>query len=205
MTTYLSERDAIRTMLRRAAIVAVNDAGGQQLVDVTGLAADKPKKIPRLEGFGFASNPPAGGTGLIVCPGGRSDKAMFLGGEHPQHRPKNLPIGAVQVYDANDQYLGLLPSGVKLVCVKPLTIVAPQGATVQGNATIQGNATVQGNLAVTGEITWSNGVLAANATIDGNLTATGTVTGETDVIAAGHSGATHTHAAPGGETGGPVG
>jgi phage baseplate assembly protein V len=198
-SSYISERDAVRTMLRRAAIVAVDDAGEQQLVNVSGFKSDKPKKIPRVESFGFASAPPVGGTGLIVCLGGRSDKAMFVGGEHAQYRPKNLPSGAVQVYDASNQYLGLLPNGVKLVCATPLTIIAPAGATIQGNTTIQGN------LAVAGEITWSNGVLAANATIDGNLTATGTITGEADVIANGHSGASHTHAAPGGETGPPVG
>jgi phage baseplate assembly protein V len=186
-SSYLSERDALRTMLRRAAIAAVNDAGAQQLVDVTGLAAEKLKAIVRIQDFGFASNPPAGGNGLIVCPGGRSDKAMFFGGEHPNYRPKNLPVGAVEVYDALGQYLGFLPSGVTLKCAKPLTIVAPQGATIQGNAQIDGN------LNVTGIISWSHGTLGNTAAITGDLTATGTVTGQTDVVAGTISGKTHDH------------
>lgn len=98
MTISLEDRDAVRAMLRRAAIVAVNDGGAQQLVDLSGFASDQPKKIVRISDFGLASNPPAGGEGLIVCPGGRSDRAMFIGGEHKQYRPKNLAAGAVALY-----------------------------------------------------------------------------------------------------------
>jgi phage gp45-like len=78
------ERNAVRAMLRRAAVVSSSDGGAQQLLALSGLASEQLTNIVHVQPFGLSSNPPVGGEGLIVCLGGRSDRAMFLGGEHPQ-------------------------------------------------------------------------------------------------------------------------
>jgi phage baseplate assembly protein V len=118
------DRDALRTMLRRAAIAAVNDAGDQQLLDLLGFASEKLKGVPRIESFGFASNPPSGGNGLIICPGGRSDRAMLLGGEHPDYRPKNQPSGGTTIYDANGQAISFVQDNIRIVGTQTITIQA---------------------------------------------------------------------------------
>jgi phage baseplate assembly protein V len=122
-----SERDknALRAMLRRAAIEAVYDAGNQQLLDLIGLASDKPRKVPRVESFGLASNPPGGGNGLIVCPGGRSDRAMFIGGEHADYRPKGQPSGGTTIYDANGQAISFVKNNIRIVGTQTITLTAP--------------------------------------------------------------------------------
>jgi phage baseplate assembly protein V len=122
-----SQRDqiALRTMLRRAAIAFVNDAGSQQLLDLLGYKGDTPKKVPRVESFGFASNPPPGGNGLIVCPGGRSDRAMFIGGEHPDYRPKNQPVGGTIIYDAFGQAISFISGNIRVVGTGTITLTAP--------------------------------------------------------------------------------
>jgi phage gp45-like len=124
-SSYLTDRDALRTMLRRAAVASVNDRGSQQLVNLSGFAGDSPENIVRVESFGFASNPPSGGNGLIVCPGGPSDKAMFLGGEHPSHRPKNQPTGGVTLYDAFNQAISFVQNNIRIVGTQTITIQAP--------------------------------------------------------------------------------
>jgi phage gp45-like len=78
------ERNAVRAMLRRAA-VSSNESGVQQLLALSWLASEQLTNIVHVQPFGFSSNPPVGGEGLIVCLGERSDRAMFLGGEHPQY------------------------------------------------------------------------------------------------------------------------
>ncbi len=152
-SSYLSEKDALRTMLRRAAIVAVNDRGSQQLVDLFGYAGDKPAKVPTVGTFGLSANAPPGGIGMIVCPGGRSDKAMFFGGEHPNYRPTNLQSGATQLYDAFNHKILLTESGIVIV----------------------GNITLTGSLVASGDV--KAGSISLENHVHGGVQAGGSNTG----------------------------
>jgi len=93
--------DATLSMIRRAMVQQVDDTGPQQLLNLIGLVGDQPQKVPRVLPHGFASNPPQGAEGILKSLGGRSDRAMFIGGEHPQFRQKNLASGASVLYDQN--------------------------------------------------------------------------------------------------------
>ncbi len=124
-SSYLSDRDALRTMLRRAAVRSVNDQGSQQLVDLSGMAGDQPAGVPTVALFGFSANPPAGGVGLIACPGGRSDKALFFGGESAKYRPKNQPTGGVTLYDAFGQAISFVQNAIRVDGTQTITIQAP--------------------------------------------------------------------------------
>jgi phage baseplate assembly protein V len=182
------DRDAIRAMLRRAAVVAVNDTGGQQLVDLSGFASDFPKQVVRIADFGFASNPPPGGEGLMACPGGRSDRAMFLGGEHAKYRPVNLPVGATAIYDAFGQILEFVQNSVKLVCTGTITLQSP---TIVLDGAVQFTGPVAGNDSGGGTIDFGASTL--------------TTTG--DMVAGGVSAKTHAHGgvmAGGSDTTGPL-
>jgi phage gp45-like len=46
--------DAIRSVMRRARVVKVDDSGTQQKLDLRGLASDQPQKIVRIGQHGFA-------------------------------------------------------------------------------------------------------------------------------------------------------
>jgi phage gp45-like len=149
-SSYLTDRDALRTMLRRAAVRSVNDQGSQQLVNLSGLAGDQPADVPTVALFGFSSNPPAGGVGLIACPGGRSDKALFFGGELAKFRPKNQPVGGVTVYDAFGQAISFVQNNIRIVGTGAVTITAPSGCTINGNVTVQGNVAASGVISAAG-------------------------------------------------------
>lgn len=191
MTYSAEDRDAIRTMLRRAAILAVDDTGTQQLLDLFGLKADKPRKVVKVEDFGFASNPPAGGEGLIVCPGGRSDRAMFLGGAHKDFRPKNLPVGGVTIYDAFGQAISFVEHNIRVVGAQTITIQAPV-IVLDGAVQITGNVTGAGGGTIT--LAASINQIAGNIATVGNVTASG-------IPLAGHK---HDGVQTGGGTTGPA-
>lgn len=126
MSFHSSEdRAAIRAMLRRAAVVSVDDSGDRQLLDLSAFASDLPRKVARIQDFGFASNPPVGGEGLLLCPGGRSDRAVFVGGEAKQYRPKNTELGGTILYDANGQAVSLVKNNIRIVGTDTVTITAP--------------------------------------------------------------------------------
>jgi len=103
--SYYEHDDAIRSMIRRARLLKVDDSGTQQLVDLMGLAGDMPKKVFRPQDHGFSSNPPIDSEGVLVAMGGRSDRPLYFDGGHKDHRPKSLPPGGVALYDANGKII----------------------------------------------------------------------------------------------------
>lgn len=91
--------DAVRSLLRRARVVKVDDSKSQQFVDLSGMASEKPKKIFRPQAHGFTSNPPVDSEGLLLALGGRSDRSVYLDGGHKDYRPKDTPQGGAILYD----------------------------------------------------------------------------------------------------------
>lgn len=97
--SYFEHDDALRSMVRRARILRVDDSGSQQLVDLMGLFGDKPKKVFRPQPHGISSNPPVNSEGILIALGGRSDRLVYLDGGHKDFRPKNSPAGTAVLYD----------------------------------------------------------------------------------------------------------
>lgn len=97
--SYFEHQDAIRVMLRRASLTAVDDSGDQQILSLDGLAGDKLAKIVRVQPHGLSSTPPMGAEGLMLALGGRADRTMAFGFEHRAARPRNQPQGTATLYD----------------------------------------------------------------------------------------------------------
>ncbi|PPQ42172.1 phage baseplate assembly protein domain-containing protein [Rhodopseudomonas palustris] len=97
--SYFEHDDALRSMLRRARVLKIDDSGTQQLLDLGGLKSERPEKIVRIQDHGFTSHPPKQAEGVMLQLGGRSSRTMFLGGEHKDHRPKNTAEGNAVLYD----------------------------------------------------------------------------------------------------------
>ena len=91
--------DAVRTIIRRARILKVDDSGTQQKLNLAGLKNERLEEIVRILPHGFTSNPNKEAEGVMLQLGGRSDRTMFFGGEHKDYRQKNLPTGTAVLYD----------------------------------------------------------------------------------------------------------
>lgn len=139
MLTHDEINDAIRAMLRRASVVDVDDTGPQQLLTLTGLASEQPRKVVRSQPFGFSSVPPAGAEGLLLTQGGRADRCHFLNPEHPTYRPTKTQLGGTVIYDANGQAVSLVKNSIRIVGTGTLTIVAPN-IVLDGAVTLGGPA-----------------------------------------------------------------
>lgn len=126
------ERDGLLGMIRRARILEVDDSGTQQRLKVAGLASEQLDKIVWQGRHGFASHPPAGSEALLLALGGRSDRAMLIGGEHKDKRPKDLPAGASALYDADGKILKLTKDETVLDAGgKPVRVINATTVTVQ--------------------------------------------------------------------------
>jgi phage gp45-like len=118
--------DEVRLMLRRAQLVSLDDSGSQQLLDLSALKADRPRKVPRVMEFGFASSPPAGADFLMLAAGGGMSRAMAIGGEHKDHRQANLPSGAAVLYDASGNVIFAKSSaGIEVKAAEGKITVSP--------------------------------------------------------------------------------
>lgn len=163
--------DAVRGMIRRVTLSSVDDSGKQQKMTVKGLKGETLKDVVRVQPFGFSSHPPEGAEGILVALGGRSDRAMLIGIEHPDHRPKAKKAGSSIQYDANGNSV--------LLDDTALTIT---GAT-KAKVVVGGNSI---------EITSSGIVIVGNVTITGTLMNNGKNVGSTHTHSGVQSGPSNT-------------
>lgn len=133
--SYFEHDDAIRSMIRRAQNLKIDDSGDQQLVDLVGMYRDRPRKVVHYLPHGFSANPPPGSDGVLFAHGGRSDRPGYLDGGHKDHRPRNLPSGGTALYDANGKILKIVKdettfdAGNKPVRITNASTVLIEGAT----------------------------------------------------------------------------
>lgn len=134
--------DAIRNMLRRGTLVDTNDDGEQQTMTFRGMAGEELKKVVRVQPYGFTSHPPAGSEGLIASLGGRSDRAMLLGVEHPKYRQKSLGPGSVALYDQHGNIVSTVEANMRIKhsteivieCGSSKIVLKPGEITITGSA-----------------------------------------------------------------------
>lgn len=135
--SYAEHDDALRSMIRRARNLKVDDSGDQQLVDLMGLAGDKPRKVVHFLPHGFSANPPTNSDGLLLALGGRSDRLAYLDGGHKDHRPKSLPAGGTALYDADGKVLKIVKDGTDFDAGgKPVTIRNATKIKIEGSSDV---------------------------------------------------------------------
>ncbi|MBD9390123.1 phage baseplate assembly protein [Agrobacterium sp. AGB01] len=129
---------------KRIELDGVNvERGGQQFVSGRGLFKDGYTNVHRIETHGLLSMPVKGAKALLISPNDDPDQAYVIGGEHPSHRPQDIPSGGTAIYDANGNIISLVGAKIRLV--------APLFEFV-GNITLQGDLNVTGNIHATGSI-----------------------------------------------------
>lgn len=124
--------DAIRSNNRRYRIVKVDDSGTQQRVDLSGLPKEKPEEVWRPMAHGFTSNPPKDSDGYMVGMGGRSDRMLYVDGGHKQYRPRNLPEGAVALYNHSGDIVRVFEQIFDVVHSKRINLKIGKGQDVSG-------------------------------------------------------------------------
>lgn len=83
------------------------ERGGQQFVSGRGLFKDGYTDVHRIEPHGFSSQPVKGAKAFLIAPNG-PDQAYVVGGEHPSHRPNNIPGGGSALYDAHGNIIRMV-------------------------------------------------------------------------------------------------
>ena len=122
--------DAMRSNLRRFRVVKVDDKGTQQRVDLSGMKKELPTKVWRPMPHGFTSNPPKDSDGYMIGMGGRSDRMLYVDGGHEKYRPRDLPEGAMALYNHSGDIIRLFENNFDIVHARKVTVKIGKGQDV---------------------------------------------------------------------------
>lgn len=153
-------------MIGRAVLTAIKDDGGIQTVQMKALSGESFDGVPRVQEFGFSSNPPPGTDGIVVAVGGARESLVVIATDHKTYRFKNLASGESVFYTDDGTYIHLKKNGqIKVHTATKVLIEAP-------------DVEITGNLKVGGT---THGVGAAQ--YDATLTVDGIITGKQNISA----------------------
>lgn len=226
-------KNRVLLMIGRAVIAAVDDSKDIQEAQISVLAGEAMERIPRIQEFGFASNPPKDSEAIVVALGGNRENLVIIGTDNRAVRFKDLGSGESAVYTDDGTYIHLKKGGlVDVLAATKLTATVPEteitgNVLIGGTLTVVGATTLQATLDVTGVGTFQADINAlANVNITGicaaggftgfgggpmastvDFATSGNVSGGgTDLATVKSVFNSHTHSDPqGGNTGGPSG
>jgi phage baseplate assembly protein V len=165
-----------RAMLTKGIIVAVDDTGAAQTVDVLTHDGALFSSVEVIQLFGHASVPAADGAqALVLAIGGDPANRMAIP-FNPAVRFGNLVPGESVLYGSDGSRVGVRTGGtvevlgMSLVTLQSpeITLLAPNGVAITGNVTITGSLTVSGaTLLEAGTVT---GDWTVGGTIHGTVT-----------------------------------
>jgi len=141
----------IRSIAAACTLTGVDDSTDLQNVQITLLAGERLSNAIRNQPFGLSANPPAGAVGLAISIGGSRTHTIVFGGEDAS-RPKNLPTGATQLYDASGNQVLLNNDGTILIKASSKVTVQAPDTECSGNLKVDGNLTVSGTGVVAGAL-----------------------------------------------------
>lgn len=108
-------QEGIVAQLRRGTLTKIDDSGSQQIIkNLTGMKTESFEDVYRPQPHGFTSHPPKDSEGVFLSLGGRSDRLLFLGGEHKDKRIKDLPEGGACLYDADGNIVRVVKDDMQI-------------------------------------------------------------------------------------------
>lgn len=148
MSIDYETRAQLAGMLRRVGLADIDATGAQHMVRATGLKGEE-VLAPRHKEFGFSSVPPTGSIGLLASLGGRSDRGLILGLDHPAYGPRDLGTGHTAIYNSTGDIVSLVERRVRIVTAY-VEIVASEQVIVTSPDIRLGSASASQRVAIEG-------------------------------------------------------
>ena len=157
MTDLLTETVGdMRGVVTRGLVVAVDDTGEMQRVDVQTHGGAVRAGIEVYQPFGLATAPiAAGSVVLLLAVGGDPGDLVALAPVTPSGRFGNLGAGESVVYGADGSRVAfrqggtidVLAGATVLISAPGVRVQAPNGVTITGNVSVAGSLTASGDIA----------------------------------------------------------
>jgi len=149
-------KDRVFLMAGKAIIAAVNDASVIQEAQIKVMKGESMERVPRIQDFGFTSNPPAGSEAIVLALGGNRENLVIIATENRNVRMKNLASGETAIYTDDGTYIVLKKAGeVEIKAATKLTIDVPL-SLIKGDVKIEGKLDVDLTIEAVGNVTGLN-------------------------------------------------
>lgn len=145
-------RNTLMILTGKAVIKMVDDSGPLQKCQITGLAGETLSNIPRIQNFGFASNPPVDSEAIILSLGGMRENVVIVTADNRIVRFKDLGSGESAVYTDDGTLIHLKKGGLIDVIAATKVLVTSPDVEFTGNVKINGNLHTVGNVLVNGTV-----------------------------------------------------
>jgi phage gp45-like len=142
-------QEGIVAQLRRATVQETDDSGTQQMLKrMTGLKSESFEDVYRPQPHGITSHAPEGSEGAFLALGGRSDRLLALGFEHKKYRPKDLPEGAVAIYDHTGDIIRVFENNLDAVHAKKISIKIGKGQEIDDEGSSAAEESDEENISI---------------------------------------------------------
>lgn len=113
-------------MIARAIGRRVDDSGSRQAVQVEVTKDELIDDVPRMQNYGFTSNPsPSGSDAMVLFPGGDREQGVIIVMENRSFRLASLKTGEVAMYDDLGNVFKLGREKVEVLAVTEIDVAAP--------------------------------------------------------------------------------
>lgn len=124
-------KNRLSLMIGRAILNVIDDSQGIQFVQLSALAGETLDKIPRMQNFGFTSNPPAGSEAIVLSLGGNRENMVVVATENRDSRFKSLAAGESAQYSADGASFALKTGKKAEMIVSKLKITGDSHELIQ--------------------------------------------------------------------------
>lgn len=162
----------INLSIAKGKINKIVDTSDRQTVKVK-VGKNEVREVELLGAFGFASNPPAGSTGVMVFANGDREAGYMVATKIPgSQRPQLAPGEAVQ-HNNNGDYIWIKENGdieikttqeVEIKGATKVIINASDKIELKATTEITGNLSVTGDISATGQGNFGGDISAPNKT-----------------------------------------
>lgn len=164
-------KDRVFLMAGKALIAAVNDANGIQETQIKVLKGESMERVPRIQNFGFSSNPPAGSEAIVLALGGNRENLIVIACENREVRVKQLESGESVVYTDDGSYILLKKGGeIEVKAATKVTLDVPLSVLkgdveIEGTLLVKDDATFEKKIDATLDITSSANVVGGTTSL----------------------------------------
>ncbi len=127
----------LATLINRAVLQAVNDAGGLQELQVQALADEVLDRIERFQQYGLTSVPLPGAECVLLSVGGSRSNAVIIAVDDRRYRLQGLEGGEVALYSDEGDFIHFKRGNILAVKTLTLEVDAPQ-STFSGDVVVSG-------------------------------------------------------------------
>lgn len=129
-------RNRLYTMITRAVLETVNDAGKMQLLKLGLFAGEERSDVERFQNYGFTSHPLDGAEAITVSVGGNRDHLIAIVVDDRRFRFKAMEKGEVAMFTDEGDVIHMKRGGV-------IQIIASSKVDVDADLVELGNGTLE--------------------------------------------------------------